>query len=42
VRDHFGVVGWSHLASGAGAVEGATKCAECTVIDRIDEFLEFI
>jgi hypothetical protein len=42
VRNHFGVIGGFHLASGAGAIEGATKCAECTVIDGIDEFLEFV
>ena len=42
VRDHFGVVGGSHLASGACSIEGATKCAERTVIHGFDEFLEFV
>jgi hypothetical protein len=35
VRDHFGVVGGLHFASGACAVEGAPKCTERTGIDGV-------
>jgi hypothetical protein len=42
VRDHFGVVGGFHVAAGAGAIEGAMKCAERTIIHGIDEFPEFV
>jgi hypothetical protein len=42
VRHHFGVVGWSHLPSVAGAIERATKCTERTVIHDIHELLQFV